>query len=126
MSNRRLLPFDEVIPAAIEGTGVAMGVLPHLKQQLRDGVLCAPFGRGAIANRGTFFVVVRRDVAGRDAVKASWPGCGARWAPGRRTEARAARRGQSIAGEATKGAGRSHASTPPLCSVARIIKLEIT
>jgi DNA-binding transcriptional LysR family regulator len=69
-STLRFPQFDQVIPAAIEGTGVAMGVLPHLKQQLRNGVLCAPFGRDAIANRGTFFTVLRRNVAGRDAVKA--------------------------------------------------------
>jgi DNA-binding transcriptional LysR family regulator len=66
----RFPQFDQWIPAAIEGAGVAIGVLPHLTQQLRDGVLCAPFGPHAIANRGTFFVVLRSDVAGRDAVKA--------------------------------------------------------
>jgi DNA-binding transcriptional LysR family regulator len=65
----RFPQFDQWIPAAIEGAGVAIGVLPHLAQQLRDGVLCAPFGRDAIANRGTFFVVLRRDVAERDFVK---------------------------------------------------------
>ncbi len=62
--------FDQWIPAAIEGAGVAIGVLPHLTKQLRDGVLCAPFGRDAIANRGTFFIVPRRDAAERDSVKA--------------------------------------------------------
>ena len=54
---------------AIEGSGVAIGVLPHLTQLLHDGVLCAPFGRDAIANRGTFFMVLRRDVAELDFVK---------------------------------------------------------
>jgi LysR family glycine cleavage system transcriptional activator len=68
-STLRFPQFDQWIPAAIQGAGVAIGVLPHLTQQLRDGVLCAPFGRDAIANRGTFFVVLRRDVAARDAVK---------------------------------------------------------
>ena len=68
-STLRFPQYDQTIPAAIEGNGVAMGVLPHLSQQLRDGVLCAPFGRDAIANRGTFFVVVRHDVMGHDAVK---------------------------------------------------------
>jgi LysR family transcriptional regulator, glycine cleavage system transcriptional activator len=69
-STLRFSQYDQWLPAAIEGAGVAVGVLPHLTQQLRDGVLCAPFGLDAIANRGTFFVVLRRDVAERDVVKA--------------------------------------------------------
>ena len=68
-STLRFPQFDQWIPAAIDGAGVAIGVLPHLTQQLRDGILCAPFGREAIANRGTFFIVLRRDVAEREAVK---------------------------------------------------------
>jgi LysR family glycine cleavage system transcriptional activator len=68
-STLRFPQFDQVFPAAIDGAGVAMGVLPHVGPQLRDGRLCAPFGRELIANRGAFFVVVRPDVAGRDAVK---------------------------------------------------------
>ena len=73
-STLRFPQFDQVFPAAIEGSGVAIGVLPHLTQLLHDGVLCAPFGRDAIANRGTFFVVPRRDVAEVDFVKefVSW------------------------------------------------------
>ncbi|HZA95463.1 MAG TPA: LysR substrate-binding domain-containing protein [Burkholderiaceae bacterium] len=69
-STLRFSQYDQWLPAAIEGAGVAIGVLPHLTQQLRDGVLCAPFGRDAIAKRGSFFIVLRRDVAERDAVKA--------------------------------------------------------
>jgi len=68
-STLRFPQIDQTIPAATEGSGVAMGFLPHLSQHLRDGVLCAPLGRDAMANRGTFFVVLRPDVAGRDAVK---------------------------------------------------------
>ncbi|HZM33581.1 MAG TPA: LysR substrate-binding domain-containing protein [Burkholderiales bacterium] len=62
--------YDQVASAAIEGSGVAMGVLPHVAQYLREGVLCAPFGREGIAQRGKFFIVRRPDVAGRDAVRA--------------------------------------------------------
>lgn len=69
-STLRFPQYDQWLPAAIEGAGVAIGVLPHLAQQLRDGVLCAPFGRDAIANRGAFFLILGREVAGRDAVKA--------------------------------------------------------
>lgn len=62
--------YDHVVSAAIEGSGVAMGVLPHVAQYLREGVLCAPFGREGVAQRGKFFIVRRPDVAGRDAVRA--------------------------------------------------------
>jgi LysR family transcriptional regulator, glycine cleavage system transcriptional activator len=70
----RFPQFDQCFPAAIDGAGVAIGVLPHIAQQLRDGVLCAPFGRHAIAIRGAFFVVLRHDMAEREAVKefVSW------------------------------------------------------
>lgn len=62
--------YDQVVSAAIEGSGVAMGVLPHAAQYLREGVLCAPFGRDGVAQRGAFYVVCRPDVTGRDAVQA--------------------------------------------------------
>jgi LysR family transcriptional regulator, glycine cleavage system transcriptional activator len=68
-STLRFPQYEQWLPAAIEGAGVAIGVLPHVTQQLRDGLLCAPFGRKMIANRGTFFVVLRRDVAERRSVK---------------------------------------------------------
>jgi DNA-binding transcriptional LysR family regulator len=69
-STLRFPQYDQVVAAAIEGSGVAMGVLPHVAEQLRDRVLCAPFGEGARANRGAFFIVLRRDLAGRDAAEA--------------------------------------------------------
>lgn len=69
-STLRFPQYDQVVAAAIEGSGVAMGVLPHLARHLREGVLCAPLGREGVARRGTFFVVCRPAVAGRDAVEA--------------------------------------------------------
>ena len=51
--------YDHVIPAAIEGSGVALGAFPHLTQHLRDRTLCAPFGPEAVARLGSFFVVLR-------------------------------------------------------------------
>lgn len=69
-STLRFPHFNHWIPAAIEGAGVAIGALPHIAQQLCEGVLCAPFGRDAIANRGSFFLVLRPDVAGRDSTQA--------------------------------------------------------
>jgi DNA-binding transcriptional LysR family regulator len=68
-STLRFSHYDQVIPAAIEGSGVAMGARPHLTQHLRDGTLCAPFGPEATATLGSFFAVVRSDAAGRDAVE---------------------------------------------------------
>jgi hypothetical protein len=62
--------YDHVVSAAIEGSGVAMGVLPHVAHLLREGALCAPLGHDGVAHRGTFFVVPRPDVAGREALKA--------------------------------------------------------
>jgi DNA-binding transcriptional LysR family regulator len=69
-STLRFSHYDQVIPAAIEGNGVAMGARPHLTQHLRDGTLCAPLGPDATATLGSFFAVVRPDVAGRDTVEA--------------------------------------------------------
>jgi DNA-binding transcriptional LysR family regulator len=73
-STLRFPQFDQTIPAVIEGAGVAIGVLPHLGPQLHAGVLCAPFGPDAIARRGSFFIVIRRDSKRRDAANtfAAW------------------------------------------------------
>jgi LysR family glycine cleavage system transcriptional activator len=69
-STLRFPQYDQLAAAAVEGSGVAMGVLPHLAPQLREGILCAPFGREGVAHRGAFFVICRPDVAERDAVRA--------------------------------------------------------
>jgi DNA-binding transcriptional LysR family regulator len=58
------------VAATIEGSGVGIGVLPHIAHLLRQGVLVAPFGMDAIALRGAFYIVRRPDVAGRDAIEA--------------------------------------------------------
>jgi len=69
-STLRFPQYDHVVAAAVEGSGVAMGEMPHLAQHLRDGILCAPFGPQGIAKRGTYFVVRRKDIAKRAAVEA--------------------------------------------------------
>jgi DNA-binding transcriptional LysR family regulator len=69
-STLRFSHYDQVIPAAVEGSGVAMGARPHLAQHLKDGTLCAPFGPDATATLGSFYAVVRPDAAGREAVAA--------------------------------------------------------
>jgi DNA-binding transcriptional LysR family regulator len=66
----RFSQLEQVLPAALEGNGVAMGALPHFSRQLREGLLCAPFGGDAVADRGAFYIVVRPDVAGDEAVRA--------------------------------------------------------
>jgi DNA-binding transcriptional LysR family regulator len=69
-STLRFSHYDQVIPAAIEGSGVAMGARPHLTHHLRDGTLCAPFGPEAVATLGTFFIVLRPSVTPSDATEA--------------------------------------------------------
>jgi LysR family glycine cleavage system transcriptional activator len=61
--------YDQVVRAAIDGSGVAIGRHPHNARQLRDGVLVAPFGREAVLNRGTYFGVVVPRSAERAFVK---------------------------------------------------------
>jgi LysR family glycine cleavage system transcriptional activator len=66
----RFSQLEQLVPAAIAGGGVAMGVMPHFTRFLRDGRLCAPFGRTGFAHRGDFYLVVRRDAVGDEAVEA--------------------------------------------------------
>jgi DNA-binding transcriptional LysR family regulator len=70
-STRRFFSqYDQLIPAVIGGSGVAMGARPHLTDYLREGVLCAPFGLDMAVKLSSFFVVLRREVAQSDAVRA--------------------------------------------------------
>lgn len=69
-STLRFSHYDQVIPAAIEGSGVAMGARPHLTHYLRDGALCAPFGPEAVATLGSFFIVPRPNITPSDATEA--------------------------------------------------------
>lgn len=62
--------YDQVIQAALEGSGVAIGKRPHLTRHLREGLLCAPFGRDWVATPGSFSIVVARGAAERDSVAA--------------------------------------------------------
>ena len=69
-STLRFPLYDHVLTAAAQGSGVGIAVLPHAREFMRDGRLCAPFGPDATVKRGAFFIVIRRDVAGRSAVRA--------------------------------------------------------
>jgi LysR family glycine cleavage system transcriptional activator len=50
--------YDQVIHAALEGNGIAIGKRPHLTRHLQEGLLCAPFGNRWVANPGAFYLVV--------------------------------------------------------------------
>jgi LysR family transcriptional regulator, glycine cleavage system transcriptional activator len=62
--------YDQLAAAAVEGSGVAIGVWPYLERHLREGALVPPFGGDAIADRGRFYVDCRPAVAGSEAVQA--------------------------------------------------------
>jgi LysR family transcriptional regulator, glycine cleavage system transcriptional activator len=68
-STLRFSHFDQVIQAAIDGSGVAMGRNPHNARHLREGLLVAPLGREAILKRGTYFVLIHPRSAKRAVVK---------------------------------------------------------
>jgi len=61
--------YDQVVQAAIDGSGVAIGRNPHSARHLRDGVLVAPFGREAVLSRGTYFVLISPRSAERPVVR---------------------------------------------------------
>lgn len=69
-STLRFSQYDHVIPAAIDGGGVAMGARPHLAPHLTAGILCAPFGSDSTANLGSFYVVTRPNAIASDATEA--------------------------------------------------------
>ncbi len=62
--------YDQVIQAALEGSGVAIGKLPHLSRYLEQGLLCAPFGPEWVATPGSFFLVVAPSAIEREPVAA--------------------------------------------------------
>jgi len=61
--------YDQVVQAAIDGSGVAIGRHPHNARHLRDGLLVAPLGRDAVLHRGTYSVCVAPRSVDRPIVK---------------------------------------------------------
>lgn len=57
----RFSHYDQVVEAAIAGSGVAMGKWPHLSRQLQQGALVAPLGLPGNASIGAFYVVASAD-----------------------------------------------------------------
>lgn len=56
----RFSHYDQVVRAALDGSGVAIGKWPHLEQHLREGVLVAPLGDRGIVTLGSLYVVVAK------------------------------------------------------------------
>lgn len=65
---QRFSHYDQVVEAAMAGSGVAIGKRPHLNSKLQAGTLCAPFGTHGVASLGSFHVVVAPSATGRGAV----------------------------------------------------------
>src|SRR5215470_14829537 len=62
--------YDQVIQAALAGSGVAIGKRPHLTRHLAEGTLCAPLGPSWVATPGSFYLVVAPRTAERPPVSA--------------------------------------------------------
>ncbi len=52
----RFSHYDQVVRAAIDGSGVAMGRSPHNDRHLGDGLLVAPLGTRAMHDFGSYYV----------------------------------------------------------------------
>jgi DNA-binding transcriptional LysR family regulator len=57
----RFSHYDQVIAAAISGSGLAIGKWPHLASQLQQNVLVAPLGDAGVARLGRFYLIVGSD-----------------------------------------------------------------
>jgi len=56
----RFSHYDQVVDAAREGSGVAIGKRPHLARHLKDGELVAPLGDASVAIPGGMYAVVSK------------------------------------------------------------------
>jgi DNA-binding transcriptional LysR family regulator len=56
----RFSHYDQVVDAAREGSGVAIGKRPHLARHLKDGELVAPLGDASVAIPGGLYAVVSK------------------------------------------------------------------
>ena len=65
----RFSHYDQVVQAAIDGSGVAIGRNPHNTRHLREGLLVAPFGSKARLSWGTYFVLIAPRSAERPVVR---------------------------------------------------------
>jgi LysR family glycine cleavage system transcriptional activator len=65
----RFSHYDQVVQAAIDGSGVAIGRSPHNARHLRDGLLLAPLGDTARVSFGMYFTLVRPQAVARPIVQ---------------------------------------------------------
>ena len=65
----RFSHYDQVVQAAIDGSGVAIGRNAHNARHLREGLLVAPFGGEAKLSWGTYFVLIAPRSAERQIVR---------------------------------------------------------
>jgi DNA-binding transcriptional LysR family regulator len=65
----RFSHYDQVVQAAIDGSGIAIGRKPHNSRHLREGLLVAPFGREATLSWGKYFVLIAPRSAERAIIK---------------------------------------------------------
>jgi LysR family transcriptional regulator, glycine cleavage system transcriptional activator len=63
----RFTQYADAVAAAVAGQGVVIGRLPLLAQLLRDRRLVAPFGGGAVSQRGYYVKASQRGARNRDA-----------------------------------------------------------
>jgi DNA-binding transcriptional LysR family regulator len=61
--------YDQLIHAAVNGQGIALGRLPLVRQMLRDGRLVAPFKKSVVSSRSYFLLRAARS-ADKPAVQA--------------------------------------------------------
>jgi len=67
---QRFAHYDQVVEAALAGSGIAIGKWPHLIARLQDGSLITPFGPEAVSSLGGFHLVVAETANEREAVDA--------------------------------------------------------
>jgi DNA-binding transcriptional LysR family regulator len=65
----RFSHYDQVVHAAVEGSGVAIGRHPHNARQLREGTLVAPLGPEATLDRGSYYALAAARAANRPVVQ---------------------------------------------------------
>jgi LysR family transcriptional regulator, glycine cleavage system transcriptional activator len=58
--------YDQLIQAAVNGQGVALGRLPLVKRMLRDRQLVTPFKKSVVSSRGYFLVRSARAAGKKD------------------------------------------------------------
>jgi LysR family glycine cleavage system transcriptional activator len=63
----RFTQYPDAVSAAVAGQGVVIGRLPLLAELLRDGRLVAPFGGGAVSERGYYLMMGERGARNPDA-----------------------------------------------------------